>query len=205
MGKNNRSASGSREPKKSNGIIREVTQNLIKNKRDPNKESRRPRNGQAGEPSNPEKVSSNRERDKKIEGKLQREMKHRDDLEQSILSLIGGKTGMMITWENLLQSAFRGDDRGFLFYASSFPQKAEILNKYFNELMVICKQEKYKKISHRYELARQLTLPYKNETECRELLDDSAKLAESGLLERTEIDEEELRAWYEHIRQEEEK
>lgn len=133
------------------------------------------------------------------EEEMRMALKRRNRLEGSILSLIGGKTGMSMTWGEIIQCASRGDDLGFLFLATSFPRKAEILKNYFDELMNIISNTEYRKVSKENELARRLSLPYLYEEECRKLLCNCTCLVESGLTERQEISKEELRMWHSRL------
>lgn len=141
-----------------------------------------------------------------LESEMRTNLNRRNQLEDRILSFIGGKTGMSVIWDEILHCALAGDRNGFLFFAGSFPQKADILRKDFEELMSLIQASKKLKETFETlpdwdkcpgtEVARLSVLPYRYEEECKKLLENSARLVESRLLDQSKaISKADLLAW----------
>ena len=136
------------------------------------------------------------------EERVRADLNRRNRLEESILSLIGGKTGMSMTWDEIGQCAVNGDESGFLLFAGSFHKKAEMLKKELEELMGIieaAQKTNYPGRLTKNEMAGRVALPFRHEEECRMLLDNSEQLVKSGFLdalrENKKISIEELTEW----------
>lgn len=141
-----------------------------------------------------------------LESEMRTNLNRRNQLEDRILSFIGGKTGMSVIWDEILHCALAGDRNGFLFFAGSFPRKADILRKDFEELTSLIQASKKLKEtfetlpdwdkSSGAEAARQSALPYRYEEECKRLLENSSRLVESRLLDQSKtIGKADLLAW----------
>ena len=131
-------------------------------------------------------------------GKLQR----RTALEQEILSIIGGRTGMICTWEEVLLSAAGGDPDGFRFYGASYQSKAEQLRRKWERLEKMIRDPRNQKIDRKYgiRVGKMLSQPFSQSEVCAELLAKSDALRDSGLTEREDLTGELLGEWLRGIR-----
>lgn len=141
--------------------------------------------------------------------KMRADLNRKNDLEQNITLLIGGKTGMIMMWENLIEAAAAGEVSNFRFYGTSFMRKAEPMEKFRSEIWCLTKEYKRQsktigkcKNPEAAEMIRLLTLPYKDRQICKELSDKSQRLKESGFLEASSVSEEALTEWGKRVQKE---
>lgn len=127
---------------------------------------------------------------------LESALERRSLLEDQIMILIGGKTGMIEIWRLICYSAEKGDTVSFLNYSSTFPQKVDRLRKNYNELMSIIENKAYLKSANQDIKVTMLTRPYNRKTECEQLFLHGKELEESRLLGRDNITPEELKNWH---------
>ena len=122
-----------------------------------------------------------------ISSELKGVLQHRNQLEERIVILIGGKTGMSITWGEIMKWASKGDVENFHCYADTFPEKVKRLKMAYDELKAVIEIEdqKYKKTFRNNELLR----------ECESLIKNSKSLEK--ILHNGTISKEDLRNWYE--------
>lgn len=141
--------------------------------------------------------------------KMREDLNRKNDLEQNITLLIGGKTGMIMMWENLIEAAAAGEVSNFRFYGANFMRKAEPMEKFRSEIRCLTKEYKGQsktiekcKNPEAAELIRLLILPYKDRQICKELSDKNKCLKESGFLEASSVSEEALEEWGERVQKE---
>ena len=119
----------------------------------------------------------------------------RSRLEEEIMAVIGGKTGMLALWQETLNAAKAGDDSGFLLYARAFSEKVGQLAPPFRELIKLRAGEG--KDASGNQLAAFVYGPFRYERECYLLLAWYQLLQRSGLTERERIDPQTLQSWAE--------
>lgn len=119
-------------------------------------------------------------------------------LEEQMVGLIGGTTGLIELRSRINGSAMKGDVIGFRMVASIFPQKSKRLQEHYDELMLIIKNDAYVERAKNPEdiTARRLAAPFKHQEICEQLFAYSKTLEKSGLLNRTDVTGEELLNWY---------
>lgn len=126
---------------------------------------------------------------------LKEKLSRRAVLEQEMVMLISGKTGMMYLWSALIYAAEQGKGADFLFCASSYSDRANRLKEVLENLSEIANYSKTVRIPLEDDLVRLLTAPVNYEKECRQLICNNDLLCESGLTDRVEIESEELSEW----------
>lgn len=124
------------------------------------------------------------------------DLNRRNLLEDQIIVLIGGKTGMIEIWRQIEECARTGDVAGFQMFSQTFPQKVERLKGYCKDLLDIKKKKQYQILAETDEVARRLTRPFAHSKRCTALIRNEKALRRSGLLDRDDITPEELTEWY---------
>lgn len=118
-------------------------------------------------------------------------LEERNLLEERIISLIGGKTGMCMTWGEIMKWASQGDVKNFHCFADTFPRKAEDLEMVYNKLKSIIAENKVSGSDKRLSL---VSMPYENAEKCEELI-NNGKFLKDFLVNGT-INAEDLCKWY---------
>ena len=142
---------------------------------------------------------------RKTQEALRKDLEKRNLLEERIMSMVGGKTGLDLRWDEIVYWAGKGDVPKFLQFALNYPRKADLLQKEYDALQPLLsaeRKEQYRKLEARgYEDARLLGSPYEYQDKCEELLANSRRLSAFLELPREgdqlpEISAEKLIQWY---------
>ena len=142
------------------------------------------------------------EQRRRIQEQMLAKLQRRTALEQEILSLIGGRTGMICTWEEMLIAAAAGDEAGFRFYGTSYQSKAEQLRRKLEKLNRMIRDSRNQKIDRKYgiRVGKMLSQPFSQSEMCTELLAKADALRDSGLTEQEDLTEEVLKKWIREVR-----
>ena len=124
----------------------------------------------------------------------------RTELEERIMALIGGKTGMSAIWELLVDCARQNDETRFVFWSHSFMEKAEALGDLFRKLMDIIHTDKREAPND--PLSAFVYSPFPHEEECQDLMGKAEALKGSGLIGAEMISGQALTDWAERVQKE---
>ena len=128
---------------------------------------------------------------------IKADLRARNLLEENIIKIVGGKTGLSKNFDYMVKNALKGDVNSFLFHRDLFAIQIKKMKKEFDELMIVI--QKYQKANMEHELVNLLKQPYNDKEQCEVFLEHYRKLEEKNWIGSEDISQEELRIWYEKL------